>query len=115
MAQYEARFSGDVITVAQALREDIEASAVSIRLVEQAETVVGGVRVVTMGFDQYFMRNGNRTALSVTLAGDGHTVWVAAIGHGGGSGALFNFSWGAEESMVDVVADSLRRRGWTNG
>ena len=38
-------------------------------------------------------------------------VAIYAIGSGGGTGAIFNFSYGAESKMVGVVEDAVRRMG----
>ena len=54
-------------------------------------------------YDKYFMRNGNRASLSLTVAGHGSDIFISAIGAGGGQGVIFNFSLGAEEELVDIV------------
>jgi hypothetical protein len=40
------------------------------------------------------------------------TVYVDAVGSGGGQGALFRFSWGAEENFVGTVARVLQGHGF---
>ena len=62
-----------------------------------------GVRV----YDKYYMRNGNRTSLSLTVVGYGDDLMISAIGSGGGSGILLNFSLGAESDMVSIVENII--------
>jgi hypothetical protein len=61
-----------------------------------------------MVFEKYFMRASNRASCTVVLTGQGARS-VDAIGSGGGQGALFSFSWGAEDSFVSTVSGSSMR------
>jgi hypothetical protein len=63
-------------------------------------------------FEKYYMRSSNRTSLSVMLTQNLDTVYVDAVGSGGGQGALFRFSWGAEASFVSTVARVLQGHGF---
>lgn len=54
-------------------------------------------------------RNKNRTSLNVTVVGNGDDIFISAIGAGGGSGVIFNFSLGAEDDMVYVVEKSIKK------
>ncbi|MBX4261217.1 DUF6054 family protein [Clostridium estertheticum] len=58
-------------------------------------------------YDKYFMRNGNRASLSLTVVGKWSNIFISAIGAGGGKGIIFNFSLGAEDDMVAVVERSV--------
>jgi hypothetical protein len=65
-----------------------------------------------MVFEKYFMRASNRASLTVMVSGEGETVCVDAIGSGGGQGAIFKFSWGAEEGFVGTVEKILAGCGF---
>ena len=47
----------------------------------------------------------------MTIIDTGREVFVSAIGAGGGSGAIFNFSLGAESELTEVVENSIRKMG----
>jgi hypothetical protein len=64
-------------------------------------------------FEKYYMRSDNRASLSVMLTQEGDKVNVDAVGAGGGQGALFRFSWGAEENFVSIVQRILSVRGFS--
>ena len=68
----------------------------------------GDAKIAVRVFDKYYMRNGNRASLSVTLVGHGTDIFVSAIGAGGGQGVFINFSLGAESDLVTIVEESLK-------
>lgn len=109
MAKYEDRVHGDFQQILTRLQEDIKQSGLSVNLVDQSDYELADVKVAVRVYDKYFMRNGNRASLSLTLVGRDGEIFVSAIGAGGGSGSIFNFSLGAESEMANVVADSIHR------
>jgi len=109
MAKYETRVTGNFDEIADCLHQDVMGSAMSINLIDQSCFEAGTVRIVTRVYDKYYMRNSSRASLTVTLVGSGNDVMVSAIGAGGGQGALFSFSWGAEENFVSAVEQSMQR------
>jgi hypothetical protein len=94
------------------LEENILSSGVSMRVVEESIYVSHPLRVITKVYDKYFMRNSSRASLSLTVVEDGRTTHVIAIGAGGSQGVIFNFSWGAETELVDVVRKTLETKGF---
>lgn len=111
MANYEKRVQGDFQIILDKLNKDILESGLSMNLVDQSNYEHANTRVAVRVYDKYFMRNGNRASLSVTIVDSGSEVYISAIGAGGGSGALFNFSFGAESELTNVVAKSISRMG----
>ena len=108
MAKFEFRTIGNFDEIVGALDRAILDSALTMRLVEESLIVCRGARVSVRVYDQYFMRNSSRAALTLTVVeADGEV----AICSGGGTGAIFNFSYGAESKMVGVVEDAVRRMG----
>lgn len=107
MAQYETTVYGNFHEIADSLHEDIMGSAMSIRLTGQTEYSSGEFRTLTRVYDKYYMRNSSRASLTLTMIGNGSEITVSAIGSGGGTGALFSFSWGAEENFISIVERSL--------
>ena len=57
------------------------------------------------------MRNENRASLTLTVVGFENKVYITAIGAGGGSGVIFNFSLGAETDMVALAERSIEKMG----
>ena len=109
MAKYETSIKGNFSDFFQTLSKDIEYDAFSMNLVEHSSHSFDNVRIEVMVYDKYFMRNGNRASLSVTLVSKDDDIFVTAIGAGGGSGVLFNFSLGAEDDMVYIVEKSVEK------
>ncbi len=111
MAKVERIVQGDFDMILNQLDEDIMNNALSMNLVDQSDYVNENMKVAVRVYDKYFMRNSSRASLSVTVVDNGVEIYISAIGAGGGSGAIFNFSWGAESSLTDVVENSLMRMG----
>lgn len=112
MALISLHGSGTADSVANLLRSEIPACGVSCELVESASRQAGDATVVLLVFEKYYYRASNRASLSILVTGCNGSVTVDAIGSGGGQGALFRFSWGAEENFVNTVSDILRQHGF---
>lgn len=91
------------------LQVDIGNSGLTMNLVDESNYTVGDTNIAVRVYDKYFMRNGNRASLSLTVVGSGNNIFISAIGAGGGQGILFNFSLGAEDDMVAIVQESVER------
>lgn len=114
MAKYERTVRGDFDEIVNRLQRDIMNSALSMNLVEESNYSSGETQLAVRVYDKYFMRNGNRASLSLTVAGHGDVIFISAIGAGGGQGVIFNFSLGAEDDMVAIVQDSLEQMGYSD-
>lgn len=111
MAKYEKSVQGDFDKIVEQLDEDIFKSGVSVNLVDKSNYQSENVKMAVRVYDKYFMRNSSRASLSVTIIDTGTEVFISAIGAGGGSSAIFNFSLGAESELSEVVANSIRKMG----
>lgn len=111
MAKFEKLVNGDFRTIVSTLEASIMESGLSMNLVDGSDYQSRETKIAVRVYDKYFMRNGNRASLSLTVAGSGNGVFISAIGAGGGSGALFNFSLGAETELTEIVADTVQRMG----
>ncbi len=107
MARYEQQVTGDFNAIVNRLHTDIMNDAVSMNLVDESNYYSGDMKVAVRVYDKYYMRNGNRASLSLTVVGHDKFIFVSAIGAGGGQGVIFNFSLGAEDDMVDIVRSSM--------
>lgn len=109
MAKYEKTMTGQFVSVVDHLQKDIANSGITMNLVDESDYTIGDTNIVVRVYDKYFMRNGNRASLSLTVVGHGNDIFISAIGAGGGQGIIFNFSLGAEDEMVSVVEESINR------
>ena len=107
MAKFEKKIIGDFNYVIKKLEEEIINSAVSMNLVDESNYNVGNMNIAVRVYDKYFMRNGNRASLNLTVVGHDNEIFISAIGAGGGQGIFFNFSLGAEDDMVYVVQSCI--------
>lgn len=112
MASVYMMGQGDAATITRLLADEILRSAMSCELIDSRHHELGGTTCDLLVFDKYYMRNSSRASLTVNVIGNGGVVYVDAVGSGGSQGALFNFSWGAEENFVDTVAQILGGYGF---
>lgn len=113
MARLSMRGSGDLSKVEFQLTEYIQNSAISCELIDQVSHTVGTAEVRMYVFEKYYMRSSNRASLTVMLLADENDeIFVDAVGAGGGQGAIFRFSWGAEEDFVGTVKNALEPLGF---
>jgi hypothetical protein len=109
MAKYEKTMTGQFESVVDHLQKDITNSGMTMNLVDESDYTIGDTNIAVRVYDKYFMRNGSRASLSLTVVGHGNDIFISAIGAGGGQGIIFNFSLGAEDDMVAVVEESINR------
>lgn len=107
MAKYEKIIKGDFGSVVNAIDEKVLNSAMSMNLVDESNYVCGETLVAVRVYDKYFMRNESRASLTLTIVGSNSEIFISAIGAGGGSGVIFNFSLGAENDLVKVVESAV--------
>lgn len=107
MAKYEKKLVGDFDYTLKKIHASVLASGSSVKLVDESYHTIGDTKLAVNVYDKYFMRNGNRASLSLTIMAKADEIFVSAIGAGGGSGIIFNFSFGAEDDMVRVVSSCL--------
>lgn len=112
MASLSIKGQGNIDEVANILISGVNDSGISCELIDSVKRNVGGDKVILLVFEKYYMRSSNRASLSVMLTHEGSDVFVDAVSSGGGQGALFRFSWGAEESFVGIVPRILSPRGF---
>ena len=113
MATISIQGKGDINKIASILISGVTSSGITCELTDSAERIIGGNRAKLLVFEKYYMRSDNRASLSVMLTENDGTVFVDAVGAGGGQGALFRFSWGAEESFVSIVPSVLSKHGFS--
>lgn len=103
MAKYEKTLAGNFGEIVSKLDNEIMNSGMSMNLVDESNYSSADTKIAVRVYDKYFMRNGNRASLSLTVVGHDNDIFISAIGAGGGQGVIFNFSLGAEDELVDIV------------
>jgi len=112
MAKFEKQVKGNFDVIVNNIHEDIMSSGISMNLVDESNYKNDLIKMAVRVYDKYFMRNGNRASLNLTIVGDCEdNVFISAIGAGGGSGVFFNYSLGAESELVEIVENSLNQQG----
>lgn len=109
MSKYEKVIYQHLPHLVSQLDQVIVNSAMSMKLVDESTIDAYPYKVSIKVYDKYFMRNSSRASLNLTVLEDGRTTHVVAIGSGGGQGAIFNFSWGAEKELVQEVQVFLEK------
>ena len=104
--------NGDPDFIARELANGVLRSGLSCELIADVTRMAGGAKVRIMVFEKYYMRSSNRASLTVALTSAGNDITVDAVGAGGGQGAVFRFSWGAEENFVSAAEKVLRKNGF---
>ena len=113
MASVSLQGQGDIAEVAGLLQAGIVESGLSCEMIDSVVRKVGQDTSVLLVFEKYYMRASNRASLSIMLTQEGSIIYVDAVSAGGGQGALFRFSWGAEEDFVSIVPQILSGRGFS--
>ena len=103
MAKYSAVISADFHTIIEGLDKAIFCSGLSVSENDKFTHSTTDTQIYTKVYEKYFMRNSSRASLTLTLIATNNTISIYAIGSGGSNNTLFNFNWGAEQNMVDVV------------
>lgn len=113
MAKLSMQGRGDIDQISRVLTSGIQSSGLSCELVDSSHRRIGENSAIFLVFEKYYMRASNRASLSIMLTQNGDSICVDAIGSGGGQGALFSFSWGAEESFISIVPEILSQHGFS--
>jgi hypothetical protein len=112
MSKFEKTINRPVPHLVFELDQAIVNSAMSMKLVNESVYEAYPYKISMKVYDKYFMRNSSRASLSLTVIEDGRSTHVVAIGSGGGQGVIFNFSWGAENELVNDVQRLLEKLGY---
>ena len=113
MAALSIRGKGTVDEIAALLSNEIPQTGITCEQVASIRKTAGNSVIYMLVFEKYYMRSENRASLTILITGDQGNVTVDAVGSGGGQGALFRFSWGAEQDFVNVVERILRPHGFS--
>ena len=102
-------FRGDVSpqTAVSQIKQQFPSTGLSVELVDEAHKLMNGSEAHLLVFEKYFYRVKNRVSLSLMITHENGVTDIHAIGSGAGQGAIFNFGWGSEESLVSSFASMI--------
>lgn len=109
MAKFEKLITGNFESVVQEIDKAVMDNGLSMNLVDQSDYELNGSKIAIRVYDKYFMRNKSRASLTVSIIAHEHEIFISAIGAGGGQGAFFNYSLGAETEMMEIVSNYVNK------
>ncbi len=112
MARITMRGRGNAQIITKIISDGVLQSGLSCELIDGFSHTLGDAAVSITVFEKYYMRSSNRASLTVAVLSDKDEIIVEAIASGAGQGAIFHFSWGAEEDFVSIVEEVLSNIGF---
>ena len=109
MAKFECTLQGDYDQALRYFHEGILNGSMSASFEEESYVQIAGVRVAVRVYERYSMTGGNRLSMTLTLVGDGETLYLSGITAGGSQGMLFKFNTFGEEAFLDNLRELARR------
>ena len=105
MAKYERRFRGNFDTVLNQLHRKILNGSISASYEDGSDYTAGGVRCAVRVYERYSFAGGNRLSASVTLAGEGDTLFLSVITAGGSQGVFLKINTWGEGAFLDAIRE----------
>ena len=109
MAKYECTLQGDYDQALRYFHNGILKGSMSASFEEESYVQSAGVRCTVRVYERYSMTGGNRLSMTLTLVGDGNTIFLSGITAGGSQGVLFKFNTFGEEAFLDTLRELARR------
>jgi hypothetical protein len=108
METYTFKVKISVALAVEAIQKGIQDGALTAELIDEYKNyALDGKQLAVLVFDKYFMRNGSRASLTVTIHNLEDTTIVHAAGSGGANGLLSMFDWGASSDFAAEVQNVL--------
>jgi len=109
MAKFECTLRGDYDQALRYFHEGILNGSMSASYEDESYFQSAGVRCTVRVYERYSMTGGNRLSLTLTLVGDGSTLYLSGITAGGSQGMLFKFNTFGEEAFLDTLRELAGR------
>lgn len=103
MAKLELNLTGSFDEILSDIEVEIVSGSLSAKLEDGTDWQLGNVRCAVRVFERYSMMGGNRVSLSITLLGQGNTIYLSAITAGGSQAVLFKINTLGEEAFLDCL------------
>lgn len=105
MAKYERRFRGNFDRTLNRLHDGILGGSVTASYEDGSDFSAGGVRCAVRVYERYSLSGGNRLSLTVTLMGQGESLFLSAIAAGGSQGMFLKLNTWGEEAFLDKIRE----------
>ena len=105
MAQYERRFRGDFSPVLAQLHQGIMQGSSTASCEGGSDWSSGNIRCAVRVYERYSVTGGNRLSLTLTLIGEGDSLFLSAITAGGSQAAFFKINTWGEEAFLDQLRE----------
>lgn len=105
MAKFEKKVTGNFNEILYRIENGIVSGSVSANLEESSDFRIGDIRCSVRVFERYSFVGSNRVSLSVTLFGNGDTIYISAITSGGSQAVFFKINTFGEEAFLDRLRE----------
>lgn len=109
MAKYEREFEGDFDTALNRLHNGILSGSASASYESGSDWRRGSFRCAVRVYERFSLTGGNRLSASVTLAGEGRTLFLSVITAGGSRGAFLKINTWGEHTFLDAIQEIVER------
>ena len=89
------------------VEEAIVNGSISGTLIDRYHRSIGNIDFIVLVLEKYYFRSGNRGSMTVTIDNFEGATKVHAAASGSSQGAIFRFDWGAVNSFINSVIDTL--------
>ena len=105
MAKFECTLQGDYDQALRYFHDGILNGSMSASFEEESYFQSFGVRVTVRVYERYSFAGGNRLSASVTLAGEGDTLFLSVITAGGSQGVFLKINTWGEGAFLDAIRE----------
>jgi hypothetical protein len=95
------------IKASNKVEQAIVNGSISGTLIDRYHRSIGDREIIVLVLEKFYFRSNNRGSMTVTIDNFEAETKVHAAASGTGSGAIFRFDWGAGNSFINSVLDTL--------
>lgn len=100
MARLERHFQGDFLHLLGYIHEGVIGGSISASYEDGSDWQDGSTRVAVRVYERYSWVGSNRVSMSVTLVGNGNSLFLSAITSGGSQAMFFKINRFGEDSFL---------------
>lgn len=105
MAKLERTLHGSFDEAVRYFDSGVLQGSSSASLEECSSYQIGSVRCSIRVYERYSYTGGNRVSMTVTIIGDGSTLFLSGITSGGSQAVFFKINTWGEESFLDTLRE----------
>ncbi|WP_312470398.1 DUF6054 family protein [Neobacillus sp.] len=89
------------------IEDAIVSGSISGTLIDRYLRSVGENQIIVLVLEKFYFRSNNRGSMTVTIDNFEGATKVHSAASGTGQGAIFRFDWGAGDSFINSVMNTL--------